>query len=614
MCGIAGIFAHHADAPRVALEELRAIRDAMARRGPDGFGEWLTQDGRVAFGHRRLSIIDLSDRAAQPMKSADGKLTVTFNGEIYNYAELRERLQAEGRVFRTTSDTEVLLHLYAARGPEMVRELRGMFAFAIWDEAKAGVFLARDPYGIKPLYYADDGRTLRFASQVRALLAGGAISRTPDAAGQVGFFLWGSVPEPFTSYEAIRALPAGSTLWVDGQGARDPKPYFSVGKTWADAFSRKIEPLGPGQLQSQVAEALRDSVKHHLVADVPVSAFLSAGIDSGTLVALMTELGAQGCHAITLAFTEFEGSINDELPLAREVAREYGVQHHVRYVDEQEFARDLPAILAAMDQPSIDGVNTWFVSKATSELGLKVAVSGLGGDELFGGYGTFDEVPRFVRGAAWAKPYPMLGRALRKLSAPLLGALPMVHPKTAGLLEYGGSITGAYLLKRGLFMPWELPSVLPRDVVERGLARLAPLDRLAETLAPHTEAPFAQVATLEACQYMRNQLLRDTDWSSMAHSLEVRVPLVDHALLKRLAPLLASGRRFDAKAVLAQSPRHPLPRAVRAHQKTGFSTPAAKWMLKLPELDAWRRLRMLSSPSTPWARRLAYALGTTAFA
>src|SRR5262245_34129841 len=206
MCGIAGLYAFADSARALNLEELRAIRDHMAARGPDDSGEWLSADQRVMLGHRRLAIIDLSPRAAQPMHSADGRLSITFNGEIYNYKALRAQLEREGYVFRTTSDTEVLLHLYAARGVEMLGELRGMFAFGLWDAREGRMLLARDPYGIKPLYYAAAGGTLRFASQVRALIAGGAVSRARDPAGQVGFYLWGSLPEPFTSYEAVKLL------------------------------------------------------------------------------------------------------------------------------------------------------------------------------------------------------------------------------------------------------------------------------------------------------------------------------------------------------------------------------------------------------------------------
>ena len=240
MCGIAGIYAYHYAANPVDRTELRRIRDHMAARGPDGVGEWYAQNERVGLGHRRLAIIDLSEQGAQPMTSADGKLVVTFNGEIYNYRQLRAELEARGHRFRSQSDTEVLLHLYAEKGEAMVRDLRGMFAFGLWDAEKDALLLARDPYGIKPLYYADDGWTLRFASQVKALLAGGKVSRNQEPAGWVGFCLFGSVPEPFTTYQEIRALPAGSTLWVDRIGTREIKQYFSIAETYCRAEGARV--------------------------------------------------------------------------------------------------------------------------------------------------------------------------------------------------------------------------------------------------------------------------------------------------------------------------------------------------------------------------------------
>ena len=275
MCGIAGIFAYHSSANPVDRRELEIIRDHMERRGPDGAGTWLTPDGRIGFAHRRLSIIDLSEAAAQPMVSTCGKFVVTFNGEIYNYRSLRQRLEQEGRKFVTASDTEVLLHLYASKGISMVNELRGMFAFALLDRHKGTILLARDPYGIKPLYYADDGRTLRFASQVKALLAGGAIDKSPDPAGLAGFNLFGSVPEPFTTFAAIKALPAGSMLLADARGPFRNSQYFSI----ADVYREAEEAARSAPDIEAVRSALLDSVRHHLVADVPVGAFLSAGID-----------------------------------------------------------------------------------------------------------------------------------------------------------------------------------------------------------------------------------------------------------------------------------------------------------------------------------------------
>lgn len=577
MCGINGIFAYHYAANLVDRAELVRTRDHMAARGPDGKGEWMSDDGRAGFGHRRLSIIDLSDAGAQPMHSANGRLTVTFNGEIYNYRELRRGLEAKGYMFQSNSDTEVLLHLYAEKGDAMVHDLRGMFAFAIWDADQRQIFLARDPYGIKPLYYCDDGWTFRFASQVKALLAGGAISKDPEPAGIVGFYLWGSVPEPFTTYQSIRALPAGMTLRVDRIGAHGPHRFHSIAQVYRDAESARGRPPLLAQAQDQIRQALLDSVRHHLVADVPVGAFLSSGVDSGALVGLMRDVGQQDIQTVTLAFEEFRGRPDDEAPLAEEVARQYGTRHTTRVVTRSEFEADLPRLLAAMDQPSIDGINTWFVSKAAKELGLKVAVSGLGGDELLGGYPSFRDIPRWVRRFAFASLVPGLGRASRAMIgrvAETLGA----SPKVAGLVELGGSYAGAYLLKRGLFLPWELSDLLDHEVVRAGLRRLAPLRMVRQAIGPAPKNAFARVATLEASLYMRNQLLRDTDWASMAHALEIRVPLVDHVLLRQVAPFAGTLPEGAAKRMLAAAPAGGLPAAIVDRPKTGFTTPIERWM------------------------------------
>jgi asparagine synthase (glutamine-hydrolysing) len=604
MCGIVGIYAYHYAANAVNRAELRCIRDHMAARGPDGVGEWYSQDERVGFGHRRLAVIDLSERGAQPMTSADGKLVVTLNGEIYNYRQLRASLEAKGCRFCTQTDTEVLLHLYAEKGEVMVNDLRGMFAFGLWDAEKNALLLARDPYGIKPLYYADDGWTFRFASQVKALLAGGHVSRNQEPAGWVGFCLFGSVPEPLTTYQEIRALPAGSTLWVDRVGTCEIKKYFSIADTYcaAEAGSR---PANDEDRKLGVREALLDSVRHHLVADVPVGAFLSSGIDSAALVGLMRDAGQEDIQTVTLAFEEFRGRSEDEAPIAAQVAAQYGTRHTTRVVTEREFRDDLPKILDAMDQPTIDGLNTWFVSKAARELGLKVAISGLGGDELFGGYPSFRDVPSCVRALAIPGRIPGLGRLVRSLVTSLGDFSRLANPKAPGLLEYGGTHAGAYLLRRGLFMPWELEAVLGADTARLGLRRLDPIKHIETRLRPRPTTSFGKIAVLESALYMRNQLLRDTDWASMAHSLEVRVPLVDVKLLSHVAPVTTKNGSLS-KRMLAHSPSMPLPPKVFDRPKSGFETPIQTWLQRDTRVQRWRRVPAFAVDSCAWARRWAF--------
>jgi asparagine synthase (glutamine-hydrolysing) len=584
------------------------VLNHMASRGPDGAGAWFSDDGRIALGHRRLSIIDLSDRAAQPMETQDKKLVISYNGEIYNYRSLRKGLEAAGHSFRTHSDTEVLLHLYREKKEAMFDGLRGMYAFTLWDENKRALLLARDPYGIKPLYYADDGWTIRVASQVKTLIASGKVSRQIEPAGIVGFFLFGSVPEPFTTFQEIRAVPAGSFIWIGDLGPSPARSHFSVAATFRHA-SETPPQVDSKKQQEIVRAALLDSVRHHLVADVPVGAFLSAGVDSGSLVALMKDAGQDSIQTVTLAFEEFLGQPEDEAPIAKRVACHYGTIHTTRLVTKNEFQNDLPAILRAMDQPSIDGMNTWFVSKAARELGLKVVISGLGGDELLGGYPSFKDIPRSVRLFSIPSNIPLAGDVFQILFSKFLARGSSFSPKLAGLLKYGGTYPGAYLLRRGLFMPWELPAIMDEETVAEGLRRLRPLHHIQTAMEPDPKIPYARVATLESNLYLRNQLLRDADWAGMAHSVEIRTPLVDAKILHSLSRVLVTKNGAHPKSLVAHSPRKPLLSEVVLRPKTGFLIPFAAW-LQAPGnyLNNWQRISLLGRPGCHWSRRLAYAL------
>jgi asparagine synthase (glutamine-hydrolysing) len=605
MCGINGVFAYRPGAPQPNERELLAVRETMVARGPDGDGAWWSGDRRCGLAHRRLAILDPTARADQPMVSADGRLAITYNGEIYNFPDLRADLEHLGVQFQTTSDTEALLHLYALEGAEMVRRLRGMFAFAIWDAARAGLFLARDPYGIKPLYVSDESGTFRFASQVKALLAAD-ISREPDPAGAVGFHLLGYVPEPFTLYRSIQAMPAGCTQWVGARGAEAPKPYVSLPSILADAAGR---PSSAGELAERVRAAVADSVSAHMLSDVGVGAFLSAGVDSGALLGLMRDAGAQAITAVTLSFAEFEGTEEDEAPLAADIAGSNGAAHHIRQVGQPEFDADLPAILAAMDQPSIDGVNTWFVAKAAKEAGLKVAISGLGGDELLAGYPSFADLPRWRRQfGPWAG-LPGVGPLTRSMLRTFAPAVLRNTPKAAGILEYSGSWAGAYLLRRGLFLPRELPQLLGEDTARDGLRRLGLLSRFQDSLSPDPGSDVGRVCALESSHYLRGQLLRDADWAGMAHGVEIRAPLVDIELLRTLAPCLPALRQGDGKTALAAAPSTPLPASVTGRAKTGFGVPTGAWMARQVGADG-ERPSSKGLTSRRWARAVFGAIGS----
>lgn len=588
MCGIAGL----ASSSCLGDQPVRQMVAHMRNRGPDAEGLWSSEG--VVLGHRRLAILDLDARANQPMVSADGRYAIVFNGEIYNFHELRRELEGDGVAFRTTSDTEVLLTLFAREGERMLPRLRGMFTFAIWDTQSRELFLARDPYGIKPLYYTRTKDGLIFASQVKALLASGLVSLEREPAGWVGFYLWGSVPEPWTLFRNVFALPAGHWLRVRAGVADAPVCWYDIRPHWQGAGCA----TSAHELQERVRQAVVDSVRAHLVADVPVSVFLSGGIDSGAIASLASELGAS-VEGITIGFEEFSGQHDDEVPMARAIAAHYGLPHHVRMISRTEFEHDIPHILDAMDQPSIDGVNTWFASKAAAERGYKVVLSGIGGDELFCGYSLFRTIPQQ---AALGRVFASIPGAKALLRGPC-AALAMLRsqPKFAGVPEFWDSLEGLYFLHRCLFLPTELPALLGVDMAREGLARLDGFPPGMTSAQARNGA--AAVGLLESTHYLRNQLLRDSDWASMGHSLELRTPFVDAKLLETLGPFTSGFAGGTGKAMLAKAPEKPLAESIVNRPKTGFSVPMAKWLSFAVDQSAWAGLPLLSVPGTPWARR-----------
>ena len=603
MCGLNGIY-RYAGGNAVDRLELRTTRDHMQARGPDGAGEWLAADGSIGLGHRRLAIIDLSDAGAQPMSTADGRYVVVFNGEIYNYKTLRDDLIAQGDSFRSHSDTEVLLKLFAREGPRMVSRLRGMFAFALWDSQERRLFLARDPHGIKPLYYSNTRGTLRFASQVQALLAGGAVGSQVSVAALAGFFLWGSVPEPLTLYEDIRLLPAGHTLMVDGHGRSELAQYWRIGDVLQQS-AEAARSIDPGQATQRLRAALLDSVRAHLVADVPVGAFLSAGLDSSAVVGLARECGVP-LKTFTVTVDEFQGRALDEAPLAAETARHFGLPHSVITITLADARASIPAFLAAMDQPTVDGINTWFVTEATRTAGLKVALSGLGGDELLGGYDSFTVVPQLLHRHSWVRHAECVGAGYRHAYSLLARVMSRLRTRGSELLAAGSGWRQAYRWQRGLFMPWELPYLMREDAAYTGLEELSKHE-LWEPMADES-SDFTRVSILESSRYMRNQLLRDTDWVGMAHSLELRTPLVDHVLSGIASGLAANGLLGTGKGVLGSSVASGLPQSVLARPKTGFTLPIWHWLRDVDELAGWKRVKWLRRSGTRNYARWAYAV------
>lgn len=569
----------------------------MRHRGPDGSGQFVSADGRVRMAHARLAILDVSAAATQPMRSEDGRFAIVFNGECYGFQRLRERLASAGERFRTTSDTEVVLRWLMRHGRRGLADLDGMYALALHDAAAGTVLLARDAFGIKPLYVARLGRGLAFASEVRALLAAQVVPRRVDPLGLAGYLSYGVVPEPSTIVQGVEMLAPGSWLeWSVADG--------SV------ATGRGGSPLGgtpTGRVQpDELREAFLRAVQRHLVSDVPIGAFLSGGVDSSAIVAAMAQVAGTDIRTLTVSVPDVPAL--DEADLARAWAARWHARHHEVRLSASDLLRDLHGALAAQDQPTFDGINTYIVSRAARAAGLTVALSGLGGDELFGGYAPTRDVPRALR----------LRRRLGPLARPLGRALGALTPawsrsasKRADLLTAAPAVGELYAARRRIFSPSQVarlwPSApgapLPLGLEEAGLASLEPRDA---------------VCRMEASFYMRSQLLRDSDVMGMAASLEIRVPFLD---LEFAGLAWNAGAEWrDGKRRFVQALGGLLDPEIQSRPKRGFTLPFEAWMqgplrtevesglAALPAplsaaaaMDLWRRF--LSSPTkTGWTR------------
>ena len=559
MCGIGGVLHLSPAAGPVEVRVLHRMRDALKHRGPDGDAIWVSPDGRTGLVHTRLAILDLSTAAAQPMVHASDDYVIVFNGEIYNFVELRRGLEEQGHRFRTTSDTEVLLELYVRQGPKCVDALDGMFAFAIWDTRRQRVFLARDHLGEKPLYWARTPSAFVFGSEVRAVVASGLVSNSPDLEALALFLRQGSIPPPWTHLADVHFLQASSSLTVDlVTGAVDEERYWRV--PFVDERAALDD---PDEALARVEAALRESAVRRLRSDVPMGAFLSGGIDSAAVCALLVEAGARDLQTFTVSLP---GQPGDEAAHAAQVAQHLGVRHTTIPLDLGDSTAWLDEAVAAMDVPSIDGPNTWLVSRAVSRAHLSVACSGLGGDELFLGYPSFTRVPRahsLARPLAIARPVrgALRRAAARVWSPPRLG-------RVLDAAAAGASIAAVWFAVRGLFSEYEV-----RDLLDGLAARYeSPFDRV-ERLLPDAElAPVRAVSALELQVYMHDQLLRDTDAMSMAHALEVRVPLIARPVVETVASI--SGRvlaMHGRKWILRRLLENRLPRGLWSRPKQGFT-------------------------------------------
>jgi asparagine synthase (glutamine-hydrolysing) len=581
MCGIAGWFG--AD----ARFDAETMRKALHHRGPDGAGVWESEAATLI--HTRLAILDLSEAGKQPMvyeerseivdrrsgkededvrsledpqstihdlRSAPSALV--FNGEIYNYRELRAEFEEQGETFCGHSDTEVLLRLLVREGERCLPKLAGMFSFGFWDSAKGEGLIVRDAYGIKPLYYREEDGVLHFASESHVLSFAGDAA---DTNALRDYFLWGSVPEPQTLRRSICQLPAGHLLrWKDGTALIE-RWHQNVEKKEA---GRRLSGVTHATPSGIVRRALEESIRRHLVSDVPVGIFLSGGIDSTAVLALAREALGEEADLRTFSIG-FDDPAFDESSLARRTAAHFGTRHTEWRMTPEEGAAEIPGFLAATDQPSIDGFNTWCVSKLARREGMKVVLSGVGGDEWFAGYGSFERVPRFRR------IFRLLG-PLRPLMVRVLKTRAAGSPwqRLASFLSGEGTWLEAFHAQRGIFTPEEAAILAEALSGEKPGPPLWQMDDLPDN-------PRAAVSHLEVTRYMRNQLLRDSDVFSMAHGLELRVPLVDVRLAETLLSLAPEIRLRQGKKLLLEAVPE-IPEWVWNQPKRGFRFPFQQWM------------------------------------
>lgn len=605
MCGINGIFSYN-EGYSINLDELQRTRDYMRARGPDGKGEWIAKHQRIGFGHRRLAIIELSELGAQPMSIDDDQFVITFNGEIYNHSELRAELKRNGVTFRGHSDTEVLIRLYKQHGIQMLEKLQGMFAFALWDESKQKLILARDPYGIKPLYYHMENGVFRFASEVKALLSGAGFEQQIASEGVIAFLLWGSVPEPLTLYKNIEQLPSGHFLEISRSGHLHVKNYWNLADQLAVSYD-KARSTTSEQAMNLAKESIRDCVKAHMVSDVPVGVFLSAGLDSATISGLANRYSQATVQAITLGFKEFQGRSLDETYHASLIAKELNLLHKIITISLADVEKELPLFIKAMDQPTIDGLNTWLVSKAASDSGLKVVLSGLGGDELFGGYSTFNDIPKILsqgKNLFNNNYFSVVSFYIHKFLSKHVTSL---DPNRSAFNEMARTPNGAYQYLRGLFMPWQLNEILDSDFLNEGMRNYT--EKMNSIAHENNELPLkAKIISLESTHYMKNQLLRDTDWIGMSHSLEIRVPLVDRILTEQLGGFSSRELLGPGKSILPNSLGNKLPESVLNRPKTGFTVPIWRWLNQSEIFSDWKKSKVLQKANINSNKRWAYHL------
>lgn len=592
MCGIAGVF-NFGGTPRDEMADLCRVRDAMIHRGPDSAGYYQSQDRRVALVHRRLSIVDLSEAGHQPMTNEDGTIWITFNGEIYNHQCLRQRLEAKHHKYQSHSDTESIIHLYEEQGPDCVAQLDGMFAFAIWDESKRMLLLARDHMGKKPLYYTRAGGKLLFASEIKALLEYPDVKRNLNLEALNYYLTFSNVPAPLTLFDGIHKLPPAHLMTCNSRGDISIRRYWSPldGPGWQSDVDET-------ESTERVLELVRRAVAKRLMSDVPIGAFLSGGIDSSTNVALMSQLVSEPLRTFSLGFEGFGAAENfHDLPYARRIAKQFGCDHHEVTVTAAECRDYVPNLAWQQDEPIGDPacLPMHFVSRAARQDGVVVVLVGEGSDEVFGGYEDFSHELRVYNGR-WRQlnRLPRLARQLVHFSSRAMG----LPDGRVDVLRRAADNDPMYWGLDVVFWDTEKARLLrpaARSQMGSGSASLI-RNYYREILARRPQADFMQqMSYVELSNRLPELLLMRVDKFSMAHSLEARAPFLDHELVSYVLSLPQHLKlNGTTKRVLKKAVAGILPEDVIGRRKQGFRVPLPAWLRG--DLSSWAEHQLFSSP------------------
>ena len=573
MCGITGLY-NYSDRQVDSKSIIKKIINIQHNRGPDDNGMWESQCKKIFFGHNRLSVIDLSPNGKQPFISSDDNFVITFNGEIYNFLELKNELLKKNITFKSNSDTEVLIESYKYWGLDFLKKLRGMFAFAIWDSAQKKIILARDPFGIKPLYYTIQKDVFYFASEIKSLLSIPNLHFHKSEAAIVSYYLWGNVQEPLTLYNEISSIKKGTCKIINNNGTEENFEYANIKNAILEAEPKNF--INEKNSTEYLKSIIDETVEYHQVSDIPITFLLSAGIDSNVLIASIHKKNKKNCSALTLDFDYSEKKI--ESRLAKKTANMNEINHKIENINSNELVKLIQKFYINMDSPTNDALNNFAVSHFAKQLNSKVIISGIGADEFFGGYPSFNRIPKLNNLFKLIPKSEFFNNLFKNNIQKILKSLKL-NTKYSGIYEYSRDVDTAFLLQRSLFLPNEIKEMLSPDVFKRGFEELDIMQNLKDDIKDIKEKKLA-IMYLEIKYYLCSKILRDSDWASMSNSVEMRTPFVDWFFFKKLLPLLKSNIKIDKKSLL-KCYNHKLPRELVNRKKTGFVIPHTQYLKEL---------------------------------